>query len=206
MLTSPTRNVESDQPLAVNCAHIRFQMELTGERILLREFEESDVGGLFAVHSDPRVLRYYAPEVGMPEHARMLVEMFIRWANENPRQNFQFAIIDLETNGLLGSCGIRRKGCPSDQAEFGIGIDADWWGRGIAQEAARIILRFGFSQLNLDQVHGVAVSENEAVAKFVRRLGFSLRTARGGDAWMAKRGWSAVDWVITRETWERLAG
>ena len=109
-------------------------MELTGKRILLREFAESDVGALLAVHSDPRVLRYYPPEVGTPEHARMLVEMFIRWANESPRQNFQLAIVDLETNALLGSCGIRRKGCPPDQAEFGIGIGADWWGRGIAQE------------------------------------------------------------------------
>src|SRR5688572_18766478 len=181
-------------------------MELTGQRILLREFAESDVGELLAVHSDPRVMRYDTPEVGTPEHARMLVEMFIEWANENPRQNFQFAIVDRETNALLGSCGIRKKSCPADQAEFGIGIRSDWWGRGIAQEAARAILRFGFSELDLHEVHGVAVSENEAVTKFVQRLGFSRSIARRRDAWMAERGWSAVDWVITRETWERLAG
>lgn len=181
-------------------------MELRGERILLREFVDSDVAALLAVHSDSRVLRYDAPEVGTPEHARMLVNTFIRWANESPRQNFQLAIVDLETNALLGSCGIRRKGCPPDQAEFGIGIAADWWGRGIAQEAARTILSFGFSELDLDEVHGVAVSENEAVTKFVGRLGFNRGTSRRGDAWIAARGWSAVDWVITRETWERLAG
>src|SRR5439155_16822025 len=181
-------------------------MELTGTRILLREFAENDVGALLAIHSDPRVLRYDAPEVGTPEHARMLVEMFIRWANENPRQNFQFAIVDLKTNALLGSCGIRSKDCPPGQAEFGIGIDADCWGRGIAQEAARTILRFVFSELDLHEVHGVAVSGNEAVTKFVQRIGFSRGADRRGDAWMAERGWSAVDWVITRETWDRLAG
>ena len=181
-------------------------MELTGERILLREFAEGDAGGLLAIHSDPRVLRYYAPEVGTPEHTRMLVEMFIRWASESPRENFQFAIVDLETNALLGSCGIRKKSCPPDHAEFGIGIHADWWGRGIAQEAARTILRFGFSELGLHEVRGVAVSENESVTKLVRRLGFSRGTSRRGEAWMAERGWSTVDWVITRETWERLAG
>jgi RimJ/RimL family protein N-acetyltransferase len=181
-------------------------MILTGKRILLREFAESDVGGLHAVHSDPRVLRYDTPEVGTPEHARMLVEMFIGWANENPRQNFQFAIVDLETNTLLGSCGIRRKGYPPGQAEFGIAIDADWWGRGIAREAATIILRFGFSELGLHEVHGVAVSENEPVAKFVQRLGFSRGAIRRGEGWMSERRWSVVDWVITRETWERLAG
>ena len=181
-------------------------MELTGQRILLREFAKTDVDALHAVHSDPRVSRYDTPEVGTPEHARMLVEMFIQWANEDPRQNFQFAIVDLETNALLGSCGIRRKSCPPDQAEFGIGIRSDWWGRGIGQEAARAILRFGFSELDLHEVHGVAISENEAVTKFVRQLGFNRGTARRCDAWMAERGWSAVDWVITRETWQRLAG
>jgi ribosomal-protein-alanine N-acetyltransferase len=155
---------------------------------------------------DPRVLRYDSPEVGTPEHARMLVEMFIEWANENPRQNFQFAIVDLETSALLGSCGIRRKNYPPGQAELGIGIDADWWGRGIAQEAARAILRFGFSELDLQEVHGLANSENEGVTKFVRRLGFHRGSARQGDAWMAEKDWSAVDWVITRETWQRLAG
>ena len=181
-------------------------MELTGERILLREFVEADVGGLHAIHSDFRALRYYAPEVGTPEHARMLVEMFIRWASENPRQNFQLAIVDLETNALLGSCGIRKKSCPPDQAEFGIGIDADWWGRGIGQEAARTILRFGFSELGLREVRGVAVSENQAVTKFMRRLGFDRGAVRPGDAWMAERGWSAVEWVITREAWELYGG
>ena len=177
-------------------------MELSGERILLREFAAQDVGALLAVHSDPRVLRYYAPEVGTREHAQMLVEMFIEWAQENPRQNFQLAIVELETNSLVGSCGVRTKGCSPGQAEFGIGLASDWWGIGLAQEAARTILRFGFSQLGLLEVHGVAVSANEAVGKFVRRLGFKPGTPRRGDAWMTERGWSALDWVITRETWE----
>ncbi|PYS52518.1 MAG: hypothetical protein DMG13_16015 [Acidobacteria bacterium] len=51
-------------------------------------------------------------------------------------------------------CGIRSKDCPPGQAEFGIGIDADWWGRGIAQEAATTILRVGFLELDLYEIHG----------------------------------------------------
>jgi RimJ/RimL family protein N-acetyltransferase len=73
--------------------------------------------------------------------------MFIQWANQNPRHNFKFAIVDLETNALLGIGRIRKKSCLPDEAEFGIGVDADWWGRGIAQEAARIILSSGSPNL-----------------------------------------------------------
>jgi hypothetical protein len=42
------------------------------------------------------------------------------------------------STSLLGSCGVRKKGCGESQAEFGIGIDANWWGRGVAHEAARL--------------------------------------------------------------------
>lgn len=180
-------------------------MQLTGQRILLREFRDSDVVALAAIHSDPRALRYYAPEVGTLEHTQMLVDMFVQWANENPRDNFQLAIVDRETDVLMGSCGVRRKGCAADRAEFGIGIGSTWWGKGIAQEAARLILGFGFSELDLNEVYGVAVSANTAVSRFVQRLGFTLGMPRPGDAWMKERNWSASEWVITRETWNQRA-
>jgi RimJ/RimL family protein N-acetyltransferase len=181
-------------------------MELKDGRVLLREFVADDVGALLAIHADPRLLRYYAPELGTLDHARMLVETFMGWANERPRHNFQFAIVDRDTNTLLGSCGVRRKGCLEGQAEFGIGIDANWWGRGIAREAAQLILRFGFTGLALREIRGVGVSENEAVNRFASRLGFSSTGPREGESWMVERGWQAMDWVMTRETWEKQAG
>jgi RimJ/RimL family protein N-acetyltransferase len=180
-------------------------MELTGRRILLREFTENDVVTLAGIHSDPRVLSYSAPEVGTLAHARVLVEMFMQWATDDPRCNFQLAIVDRETNALVGSCGIRGKGCSPGQAEFGIGIGSEWWGKGIAHEAAKIILDFGFSELGLEKVYGVTVAENEAVSKFVRRLGFSPGIVRTGEPWMTERNWTALDWVITRETWNLRA-
>lgn len=180
-------------------------MELTEGRVLLREFVDTDVDALWAIHADPRLLRYYTPELGTRDHARMLVDLFMRWAKENPRHNFQLAIVDLDSDTLLGSCGVRREGCPEGQAEFGIGIDANWWGRGIAHRAAKLILRFGFTELALSEIRGVAVAENEAVNRFVSRLGFRSSGPREGESWMVERGWKAIDWVLTRETWETQA-
>jgi [ribosomal protein S5]-alanine N-acetyltransferase len=179
-------------------------MQLTGPRVLLREFSKSDVAALAAIHSDPR-LRYYSPEVGTLEHTQMLVELFIQWANENPRDNFQLAIVDRERDALVGSCGVRSKGCASGRAEFGIGIGSPWWGKGIAREAARIILEFGFSDLHLNEVYGVAVSANTAFSRLAQRLGFTSGITRSGDAWLKERNWSLSEWVITRETWNQQA-
>jgi RimJ/RimL family protein N-acetyltransferase len=177
-------------------------MELKGARIVLREFASGDVDALHAVHSDPNVLRYYAFDVGTREHAQALVDTFIAWAGECPRQNFQLAIVDSDTNRLLGSCGIRTKGCPPGEADFGIGIASEWWGKGIAQEAARLVLSFGFFELAVQSVRGVAVAENEGVSTFAARLGFTSAPPRRGDSWMTDRGWSARDWSLSRDNWE----
>lgn len=177
-------------------------MERTGERVLLREFADDDVDALLAVHADPQVMRYYDPEVGTREHARSLVTMFIDWANESPRRNFQLAIVESSTGRLVGSCGVRAKGCPPGEAEFGIGIGSAWWGRGIAYEAAKLVLDFGFFELGLQTIRGVTVAENEGVTRFVTRLGFTPGPPRQGDAWMVSHGWSARDWSMTREVWE----
>lgn len=175
-------------------------MQLQGQRILLREFRDDDVDALNAIHSDPRAMRYYAPEVATRAHAQMLVAKFIEWANESPRRNFQLAIA-ADTGELLGSCGVRSKDCAPGKAEFGIGIGSSSWGKGIAHEAARLIIEFAFSELGLDEVYGVAVAENEAVAKFARRLGLAPRAAQQRDDWMRERNFNAIEWVISRDAW-----
>jgi RimJ/RimL family protein N-acetyltransferase len=97
---------------------------------------------------------------------------------------------------------VRTKGCPPGDAEFGIGIAPERWGTGFAQDAAKTILRFGFSELGLKEVHAVTVSDNDAITTFARRIGFTPSRPRQGDAWMTERGWKAVDWSITRDVWE----
>jgi RimJ/RimL family protein N-acetyltransferase len=177
-------------------------MQLTTPRLLLREFSKDDIDALAAVHSDPRAQHYYAPEVGTLEHTRMLVEMLVEWATEKPRRNFQLAIVDRVTGDLVGSCGIRSKAASPGKAEFGIGIGSSWWGQGVAHEAATTILRFGFDELALDEVHAVTVAQNEAVSKLVRRLGFVSVATGLGETWMKERNWRALDWVITRDAWK----
>ena len=176
-------------------------LRLVGHKALLREFVARDAGALAAIHSDPR-MQYYPAEVATLEHAQMLVEKFVAWANERPRRNFQLAIVAPQSGELLGSCGVRSAGCAPGKAEFGIGIGPSSWGKGIAHEAGRMILDFAFLELGLDEVCGVAVAQNEALARFARRLGLAPRAARRTEEWMTPRGWTAVEWVITRDAWQ----
>jgi ribosomal-protein-alanine N-acetyltransferase len=175
-------------------------MKLTTERLLLRDFTPGDREALLAYHSDPLYTELYGPEEAGPEQTARLLDLFLRWQSERPRRNYQLAIVE---RGLspdpVGNVGVRMEGCASGTAEFGLELGPEWWGRGIATEAARALLDFGFRHLGLRRIVGISVTENERVARLVTKLGFRAAGTRLGPDWMRARGWSETEWLLTAE-------
>ena len=180
-------------------------MDITTPRLILRDFTADDLPAFLAYQSDPRHSEFYGPQEIGPEHARSLLERFVAWAAESPRQNYQLAIVPLvqrdDSQELIGSCGVRLQGCAAGMAEFGLQLAPESWGRGFATEAARAILSYAFSDLDVHEVRGVTVTENARVQRLVARLGFTKVEMRPGPAWMRTRGWSQTEWRLTREEW-----
>lgn len=82
-------------------------------------------------------------------------------------------------------------------AEFGLQLAADYWGRGLATEAARAMLQLAFLDLDLREVCGVTVTENTRGQRLVTRLRFTRLEPRPGPDWMRARGWSQTVWRLT---------
>lgn len=178
-------------------------MEIVTKRFLLRDFIEDDAAAFEAYHADPRSLEFYGPDEAKPGHARQLLEIFKSWAREHPRRNYQLAIVPRqESQGLVGCCGLRREDSEARQAELGIELAPNYWGRyGYAIEVMYALVEFGFGSLGLKQIYGGTVSANTRIARVVSALG-AVATAPPTPAWMAARGWSRIEWQITREQWE----
>jgi ribosomal-protein-alanine N-acetyltransferase len=132
-------------------------MEILTRRFRLRDFTAADAAAFRAYHEDPRYRALYGD--GIADAAPGLLQQFIAWAAEKPRRNFQFAVTEREAPGrLIGCAGLRQAGFAPGQAEFGLELAADQWGRyGCAIEVAAALLRFGFGTLALDCIHGVSV-------------------------------------------------
>ena len=178
-------------------------MEIVTRRLVLREFTTDDAAAFLAYQADPRYAEFYAPDEVGPEHGRALLDLFARWAAERPRRNYQLAIAERrDPHGLLGCCGLRLLGRDPGTAELGLELAASCWGRGYATEAARALLAFGFRELALDEVRGLAVSANARVVALARRLGLVEIAAHPGPAWMRARGWAETEWQLTRTRWE----
>ena len=82
-------------------------MQLEADRVLLRDFRGDDVTELQRYHADPDFLEFYAPDVATPEHAKQLVELFVRTARAQPRLDFSLAVVDRGSAQLIGCCSLR---------------------------------------------------------------------------------------------------
>ena len=179
-------------------------MEIVTKRFLLRDFVDSDESAFLAYQADPRMLEFYGDEEAKPGHARELLDTFRKWAQERPRSNYQLAIVRRdESRRLVGCCGLRGVDTAAYTAELGIELAPQEWGRhGYAIEVLRALAKFGFDELGLSEIHGSTVSVNARIARLASSLG-AVATRQATPAWMTARGWSRVEWRVTREQWEK---
>lgn len=182
-------------------------MEIITKRFLIRDFNEGDEPALLAYHSDPRYAEFCSEEAATPASTHKLLDLFMQWATERPRQNYQLAISELgNPRKLLGSCGLRCEGYNLGQAELGIELAPEYWGRyRYAIEVAGALLNFGFRDLALQEVRGISIDANVRVTNLAQRYGFSLVSTRCESDWMRAKGWNQTEWQLTREKWNHLS-
>lgn len=175
-------------------------MQLATRRFILRDFDNDDLPGFKAYHADPRLRALYGPGENTPEHATELVSLFIAWAAENPRQNYQFVVVRRDGQ-LVGCAGLRMKSAGPGRAELGVELAPAYWGQfGHAVEIITCLLDYGFSHLALTQIVGSTVSENTRIARLANAFG-AVSMEGNTPAWMAAKGWRQLDWQISRGQW-----
>lgn len=180
---------------------------LATRRFVLRDFEPADVPALAAYQSDPRFVsarKKAGQEAGDPAE---LVALFRTWAQERPRRNHQFAVIERKTGRLVGCAGVRTANCPQGSGELGIELSPDMWGRyGSAAEITRGLLDFGFSTLALCEIFGETTAENHQAARLASFLGARLeRPVRQGNKGIEVAG-EPVVWRFLRRDWRSGPG
>lgn len=178
-------------------------MELTTRRFLLRDFTDADTPAFEAYHNDPRSHEFYGSEQAKPEHASELIALFKAWATVQPRLNYQLAISPRsDVQRLIGCCGLRCADAEPGTAELGIELAPEYWGRyAYAVEVIRALVEFGFGALKLHTIYGGTVSANSRIARLVEAFGATAITRPTPD-WMSGKGWTKVEWQISRQQWE----
>lgn len=102
------------------------------------------------------------------------IEIEKEWLESVSRKGeYNFSIVDLETNLLLGSCGFNRLDSSRRTGTVGIFIgEKNNRSKGIGTEALKLLLEFGFDYLNLHNIDLTVYSFNTGALKCYEKVGF----------------------------------
>ncbi|MGW1787809.1 GNAT family N-acetyltransferase [Streptomyces tubercidicus] len=146
--------------------------ELRTERLLLREWRESDLGPWAAMNADPEV-RAHFPEVLTPERSAASVA---RFQADLAHRGWGWWALEVRATGeFIGMTGLD----PVDAEMPFTGVEAGWrlarssWGHGYATEAGEAALAFGFGTLALPEILAVTTATNLPSQAVMRRLGMT---------------------------------
>jgi RimJ/RimL family protein N-acetyltransferase len=103
---------------------------------------------------------------------------------------------------LIG--GISLNDIADGEATLGYWIAKPYWGRGFASEAARAMVRHGFSELGLNALNAGYFAENPVSGRVLEKQGF-VRTGRGPHFCRARdTDVDHVDMRLTASRWKEL--
>jgi [ribosomal protein S5]-alanine N-acetyltransferase len=154
---------------------------LETERLLFRHHEEADLDAYCVMMADPEFRRLS----GGPPLPRQEAEKSFRNALI-PKPMGLLATVFKPEGRYIGRCGLYP--CRGDDNEVipGEGVLAfylarPYWGRGLATEAGRAFIEFGFRELGLSRIEAGANTLNLASNRVLQKLGFVwVRSGEGG--------------------------
>ncbi|MEV0789621.1 GNAT family N-acetyltransferase [Kribbella sp. NPDC050459] len=147
--------------------------ELTTDRLLLRNWRDSDREPFAALNTDPAVMEHF-PAPQTREQSDALIDRNQPLIDERGWGLWALEVRD--TGEFIGFTGLS---VPSFEAHFMPAVEIGWrlskgaWGNGYATEAARAALAHGFGPGGLDEVVSFTTTTNLPSQRVMQRIGMT---------------------------------
>jgi RimJ/RimL family protein N-acetyltransferase len=143
-------------------------------RLILRHQVIEDLDDLWALYQNPNITRHIPDAPRSREEAREELEWHMHGHPRRPELGL-WGTIHKETGRFIGRCGLLPWEIEGVQeVEVAYTISEDFWGKGLASEAARGIVQYAFDDLNLTRLVCLIEPENIASQKVAQRMGMRL--------------------------------
>ncbi|MBI5668736.1 MAG: GNAT family N-acetyltransferase [Chloroflexi bacterium] len=144
---------------------------LETERFRLRQITPDDAADIFHILSSPQVHQHLGrqPMTSM-EEAERRVQAYR--ATFDRHEGIPWAITRRGERPVIGTVVFWHLNPDHYRAELGYLLAPEWWGQGIATEAAQAVLAFGFTTMGLHSVEAQTAPENIASRRVLEKLGF----------------------------------
>jgi RimJ/RimL family protein N-acetyltransferase len=150
---------------------------LTTQRLLLRQWRDSDRDAFARLNADPVVMEHFPRCLSRDESDAAIT----RTQEVINQRGWGFWAV--EVRGVAPFIGFVGLSVPRFTTHFTPCVEIGWrvakefWGKGYATEAAMAALRFGFEKLTLEQIVAFTVPLNERSIGVMKRIGMSRDAA-----------------------------
>ncbi len=140
-------------------------------RLILRPWQESDLAPFAKLNADPWVMEFFTNVKTLEASTKEY--LILKEGCEKYGWGF-WAVVLKESDQFIGTIGIKHipfEAHFTPAVEIGWRIDRDFWGNGYATEGALASLKFGFENLNLDEIVAITVPANIRSQNVMKKIG-----------------------------------
>ena len=151
--------------------------ELETGRLLLRRMRVGDEQDMYAYARLSEVTRYllWSPHPDVYYTRDYLRYLATRYATGS---FYDWAVVYKPNGRMIGTCGFTSFDCAHDAAEIGYVLNPEYRGQGIAPEAVRAVLAFGFDKLALHRIEARFIEGNDASLRVMEKVGMHFEGYR----------------------------
>ncbi len=177
---------------------MRYFKKLVGERIYLSPMNLEDVELYTKWMNDFEVTN------GIGASARMIsISSERNWIQQNTQDQYQFSIVRLEDDKLIGSCCIEQIDQIHQRAVAGLMIgDEKNRGQGYGTETLKLLLKYSFDYLNLHNVMLGVFSFNQRAIACYQKVGFREVGRRRECYYVEGRFYDEIYMDILKSEWK----
>jgi ribosomal-protein-alanine N-acetyltransferase len=140
-------------------------------RLTLRPLTDADVAEVFAVFSDPVVVRYWdGPLMTSHQDARQYIDQIHDGFRR--RDFFQWGIADSSTSTVVGTCTLAHVSPIHQRCEIGFALRQTYWGKGLGAEAVAAVIDFAFETVGMHRIEADVDPRNDRSLHLLERFGF----------------------------------
>ena len=168
--------------------------EIETTRLRYRMPGPHDLDAMLVIVGDPDVMKYLGVNPGTiltREEAKSTLERMIEFWTEHGFG--RWAVTGKADDKLIGLCGFRLL---DDTPELFYAFAKASWGKGLATEAARALLRYGFEHLCFENIVAAVRPANIASINVITKIGMRYETE------ISHYGINALRYLITRDDYQ----
>ncbi len=148
-----------------------MQIKIETDRLILRNLISADVEVFHAINNDKKVIEFLRGPTSLDD-----CKNFIGIINKHvEKHGFGLLAATLKDSGeFIGFIGLS---VPDYVAHFTPCVEIAWrlsskhWGKGLATEGARAVLKFGFEQIGLKEIVALTVPKNLRSISVMEKIG-----------------------------------